>query len=271
VLTSSRVLAFVAAAGVAASLAGASWARNIVGSPESDLLRGSGKADQIYGRGGADWIFGGGGDDALLGGAGDDTISGGQGNDDVICGPGKDTVIADVGDSVAPDCEVVLRSPPPPDTPPPASPPVSSVPVLPGRYSGATQNGDLLFFEVLADGHVTRFRVNAVNLACDVPPLPPPATEESAQPEPADTTFGVYHVLDFGDSQFSVDRLGSFSITGRANGNINGSPSRYTFSLKGEFSGGLAAGAMLIDESFDDGKQHTCSSSEIWWTAARLQ
>jgi hypothetical protein len=271
VLATRRVLAFVAVAGATALLAGSAWALSIVGGPESDLLRGTAKADQIYGRAGADWIFGRGGNDVLFGGPGDDTISGGPGSDRITCGPGSDTAIADVRDAVAPDCEVVLRSPPEPSTTsPPAPGPTSSARVQPGRYAGATQNGDFLSFEVLADASVTRFRVNAVYLACDVPPPPPPLSEESAQPDLPEVGFGVYHALDFGEARFAVDRLGSFAVNGQANGTINGSPSVYTFSFSGVLAGALAAGAIRIDESFDDGQRHTCKSGDRWWSAARF-
>ena len=84
-----------------------------------DHVTGSAGDNVIYGGAGNDTISGAGGNDTLDGGPGQDTLDGGDGNDgiasrdsfldQVACGNGTDTVSADVGDSVAADCEQVDR------------------------------------------------------------------------------------------------------------------------------------------------------------------
>jgi Ca2+-binding RTX toxin-like protein len=65
----------------------------------------------IAGRGGNDRLYGGKGRDRLDGGAGNDRIYARDGARDAIrCGPGRDQVSADRLDSVARDCETVIRS-----------------------------------------------------------------------------------------------------------------------------------------------------------------
>ena len=92
------------------------------------VIRGSTRADRIYGTSaneviqggkGNDELHGGGGNDRVVGGPGKDRLFGDSGNDvmfardktkdTVACGKGKDTVEADKVDTVAKDCEKVLR------------------------------------------------------------------------------------------------------------------------------------------------------------------
>lgn len=106
-------------------------------------LTGKGGNDQLKGTDSDDAIDGGPGADTLTGGYGNDTITGGPGPDKIVgdrdgrcnemhcdlspgsssdtidaldgeadtisCGPGQDTVKADPQDTVAPDCETVVR------------------------------------------------------------------------------------------------------------------------------------------------------------------
>jgi Ca2+-binding RTX toxin-like protein len=94
-------------------------ADRIVGTARADTIRGLGGSDTLLGLGGNDILDGGPGNDTLVGGAGRDTLYGRTGNDvlsvrdgrrdRVSCGPGRDHVIADRLDSVAADCERVIR------------------------------------------------------------------------------------------------------------------------------------------------------------------
>ena len=128
-------------------LAAPAGAKMIRGSDEADRIQGTGGSDRLYGEGkddridagggndfidggsGEDVISGGPGDDRILGQSGDDLIGGGPGNDNIVggkgddsiyaadgerdvvaCGSGKeDRVIADRIDSVADDCETVVK------------------------------------------------------------------------------------------------------------------------------------------------------------------
>ncbi|HST26644.1 MAG TPA: hypothetical protein VLJ76_11710 [Gaiellaceae bacterium] len=98
----------------------AAFAATIRGTSGNDRLVGTSSADAIEGGSGNDVILGLGGNDLLTGGLGRDRIFGGPGNDsiaangdaarDVVsCGTGVDVVDADLGDSVARDCEVTSR------------------------------------------------------------------------------------------------------------------------------------------------------------------
>ena len=83
----------------------------LIGTPRADELYGHGGNDRLDGRGANDLIDGGAGRDRLAGSAGADRLSSsGDGRADAVqCGNGRDLVEADLGDSVAPDCEVVSR------------------------------------------------------------------------------------------------------------------------------------------------------------------
>jgi Tol biopolymer transport system component len=91
----------------------------IVGTPGPDYAFGRDGADRIFGGLGDDRLFGGNGADRLYGGAGRDRIEAGAGADRigvsdgapdrVSCGPGRDVVWADSLDSVARNCESVVR------------------------------------------------------------------------------------------------------------------------------------------------------------------
>ena len=99
-----------------------------VGTKAADDLRGTNRSDSICSRGGADRVEGlagndyldsAAGDDTVIGGAGRDRITAGDGSDVILvrdgrrdlvtCGAGRDVVLADRLDSVAADCERVLR------------------------------------------------------------------------------------------------------------------------------------------------------------------
>ena len=77
-------------------------AANIVGTARNDVLRGTPAADRISG---------GRGNDRLVGLGGNDVVTGGPGVDRFDCGAGRDVANAQVGESVARNCEVVRRAP----------------------------------------------------------------------------------------------------------------------------------------------------------------
>lgn len=81
------------------------------GGPGGDVLSGGSGADRVLGGPGDDGIAGKAGRDLLLGGRGDDEIHGSLDDepDRFSCGPGRDRAVVGEGDTVAPDCEVVVR------------------------------------------------------------------------------------------------------------------------------------------------------------------
>ena len=122
------------------TIQGTSGADRITGRGGNDRLSGRGCNDTVNGGTGDDLVAGDAGNDVLIGGPGADTLlggagrdrlnvaarnratdtaAGGAGNDRVLardgspdqisCGPGRDFVQADAGDSVAGDCERILR------------------------------------------------------------------------------------------------------------------------------------------------------------------
>jgi RTX calcium-binding nonapeptide repeat (4 copies) len=103
-----------------ATSGGAALAATISGTDRSDRLTGTPRPDRIFGHAGGDTLSGLGGDDLLDGGLGRDALKGGAGNDrlwtaqdgardSVACGSGRDLVDAELADTVAADCETVVR------------------------------------------------------------------------------------------------------------------------------------------------------------------
>jgi Tol biopolymer transport system component len=76
----------------------------------SDRVAGRAGSDRLYGGPGADRLYGGSGPDAVDGGSGADRVGTRDGERDTVrCGRGPDTVFADAYDTVARDCERLLR------------------------------------------------------------------------------------------------------------------------------------------------------------------
>lgn len=101
-------------------VAGIAFGATVNGTERNDRITGTPGPDAIDGRGGADRIAGAAGEDDLRGGSGRDLVLGGPGNDrialhldaerDVVrCGAGDDVVSVELADSVAKDCELVVR------------------------------------------------------------------------------------------------------------------------------------------------------------------
>jgi hypothetical protein len=95
----ARVLVLGLLAGTA--LVGSAAAATIVGTSRADVLRGTARADFLDGRGGRDRVLARGGDDRVRA---QDGV-----RDTIACGPGRDLVNADRADTIARDCEVVVR------------------------------------------------------------------------------------------------------------------------------------------------------------------
>lgn len=109
----AALVAALALAGLAsaATITGTDRADQLQGTPGPDLLDGRAGDDTVSGLAGRDLLIGGDGRDVLDAGRGDDRLSafGDQARDRLRCGPGRDLVNADLGDRVAPDCELVVR------------------------------------------------------------------------------------------------------------------------------------------------------------------
>ena len=93
--------AVVLALVVAGALASIATAATRVGTARAETIRGTARADFIDPRAGRDRVHGGSGHDRIK--AQDQFV------DRVRCGPGRDLVTADLRDSVARDCELVVR------------------------------------------------------------------------------------------------------------------------------------------------------------------
>jgi RTX calcium-binding nonapeptide repeat (4 copies) len=105
------VLVAAPAVAVAARLTGTNRPDRLVGTAQADTIDGRAGNDTISGLGGSDLLIGGLGLDRLTGGPGNDSMAanGDSGRDTVSCSPGADVVNADLGDSVARDCELISR------------------------------------------------------------------------------------------------------------------------------------------------------------------
>lgn len=98
---------------------GGSGGDRISAGSSGDRVAGDQGSDRINGNSGNDLIRGNSGNDRIIGSTGRDRLSGGGGNDRIhaldngrdriACGRGRDSVIADRGDTVARDCERVIR------------------------------------------------------------------------------------------------------------------------------------------------------------------
>jgi Ca2+-binding RTX toxin-like protein len=214
-----------AAAGVtsvAAALAVSAWAGNIVGGAKPDVLKGSPSADRLYGKAGNDRLYGYAGNDLLVGGPGADVLS---------CGAGRDTAVADRSDKVGKDCEIVRGlpkpapspTPPPAPTPPPTPPsPPPPAPIRAGHYTGTTQQGKPIEFDVssdlrfITDAKIT-FDVACVEISVTVPDV---WIRLGSVPIGADRRFARAFAFSSGDISFSGGFDGSFDGSGNAGGSF---------------------------------------------------
>lgn len=242
-------------AALAALAAASAFAANIVGTARNDVLRGSPAADRISGGAGNDRLFGLGGNDVLTGGPGVDRFD---------CGAGRDTANAQVGESVARNCEVVRRAPaatptPPPPTPPspPAPPPAPPAPTAqPGKYCGFTQQGPGICLSTSADARTITELVTQAIVDC------------------SDGSRWTW-TLSFGGERATIQADLSFSYA--YSGPLTSSSTTVTditttYTIAGRFdTAGNASGTVAINAiAFTyQGNRYTCSQNPVPWTAKK--
>ncbi|HET9937241.1 MAG TPA: hypothetical protein VFQ28_00495 [Gaiella sp.] len=249
-----RRLVAGATVSVALAVASSASAGSIVGTPGADVLRGTPRADVILGKAGDDRLFGLGGNDVLTGGPGTDRF---------VCGAGRDVVNAQVGETVARDCEVVRRAaapPPPVDTTPPPAPPPTPPPPAPapsapaGQYCGYTGQGPGICLRTSSDGRAITELATSALVDC---------TDGSRW------TIGVRfsgRLLQLSpDLSFSFDYAGPLSSS-------DDSDFQATYTIRGTLTpDGRASGTVAISTvSFtDEGTRYSCAQNVVTWSATR--
>jgi hypothetical protein len=109
-----------------------------------------------------------------------------------------------------------------------------------------------VFFDVLPDRTVTRFRTNYLREDCDGP-------------------LYVYGTLDFGMTSFPIGADGSFRYSTTYNETVGDTPATLSFEVTGQLSGITAAGTVLGTSEFDyQGRHWKCTSTRRTWTATRV-
>jgi hypothetical protein len=131
----------------------------------------------------------------------------------------------------------------------------TAVPVTPGEYKGATQNGNFVYFTLTADRTITGFRVNDLPETCD------PGGELSG-------------AIDFGNDIFPVSADGRLLAEGSWTGsNVQGKVEWTSFYAKvtGVFDTPTSINGTIIekDELNYQGQHFQCSSGEVTWSAKR--
>jgi hypothetical protein len=130
----------------------------------------------------------------------------------------------------------------------------TAVPVTPGSYKGATQNGNYVFFTVLPSRAITGFRIN--DLPCDCDPG-------------GQLTGGE----NFGDSLFPIEADGTFDAEDDWSGSITQGSIEWTYvyvKITGAFATPTTvAGTVIVKYELNyQGTHFRCSSGEIRWSAA---
>jgi hypothetical protein len=131
----------------------------------------------------------------------------------------------------------------------------TAVPVTPGSYKGATQNGNYVFFSVNPNRTITGFRVNDLSETCD------PGGRIS---------FGI----DFQDSVFPVDTDGRVLVEGTWTGSVVQGDlelTREEAHVSGAFGTPTSiSGTLLEKDEFNyKGQHYKCSSGQLTWSATR--
>lgn len=129
----------------------------------------------------------------------------------------------------------------------------TAVPVTPGNYKGATQNGDYVFFTVTANRTVTGFRMNAVAEQCS----------------PSGTLRGS---IDWTDTTIMIRADGSFAAEGSWTGSdVQGDYEwlKWSASLTGVFTNATSVTGKVVisDELKYQGNHYACSTGELTWSA----
>ena len=230
-------------------------AANIVGTARNDLLRGTPAADRISGGRGNDRLFGLGGNDVLTGGPGVDRFD---------CGAGRDVANAQVGESVARNCEVVRRSavsqPAPPPPSPPAPPPTPPAPPPPptaqaGKYCGFTQQGPGICLSTSADARtIVELLTQAIVDCTDGSRWTWTVSFRGGTPIQADLSFSYTYSGPLASSSNTVtDIQTTYTISGR-------------FGTAGDASGTVAISSIAFTY---EGERYTCSQNPVPWTAKK--
>lgn len=131
----------------------------------------------------------------------------------------------------------------------------TAVPVMPGSYKGATQNGDYVFFSVTGNRTLTGFRVNNIKETCS----------------PGGYLTGT---IDWTQNIWTIGADGTFAAQGSWTGSqVQGDYEWTAWSARvfGRFTGASVNGTLTVsDELKYRGQPYKCSSGEITW-AATLQ
>jgi len=130
----------------------------------------------------------------------------------------------------------------------------TAVPVTPGSYQGATQNGNFVFFTLTANRTITGFRVNDLPETCDPGSL------------------RIFGAIDFGNSAFPVSPDGHISAQGTWSGSNKQGDAEWTnwyASITGFFDNPTAVSGTIVekDELNYKGTHYRCASGEIRWSA----
>lgn len=128
----------------------------------------------------------------------------------------------------------------------------TAVPVTPGSYKGATQNGDYVFFTVTSNRTITGFRMNAVAEQCS----------------PSGTLRGS---INWSETTISIRADGSFAAEGSWSGSdVQGDYEWLTWSAKltGVFTSASTTGTVVINNELNYKENHyACSTGELTWSA----
>ncbi len=129
----------------------------------------------------------------------------------------------------------------------------TAVPVTPGAYKGATQEGNYVFLTVTPNRTITGFRVNDMPETCDGP-------------------ISLYGVVDWSDSTFTIAADGSFRATGSWTGSdVQGDVewTNWSAELNGVFgTPTTATGTIIISNELNyKGTHYRCSTAVKTWSA----
>ena len=128
----------------------------------------------------------------------------------------------------------------------------TSVPVTPGSYKGATQEGNYVFLTVTPNRAVTGFRVNDMPETCDGP-------------------IALTGGIDWTENTFTIRDDGSILATGSWTGSRKNGDAEWTnwdAKLTGIFNGTSASGTIVVSDELNyKGKHYKCTTGEKKWTA----
>jgi hypothetical protein len=131
----------------------------------------------------------------------------------------------------------------------------TAVPVTPGSYQGATQNGNFVFFTLTANRTITGFRVNDLPGSC----------------EGGGRIIGG---IDFGNDVFPVNADGRLSAERTWSGSNKQGDTEWTYfyaKIAGFFDNPTTVSGTILekDELNYKGTHYRCTSGEIRWSATR--